>query len=504
MNTSDAVSIRPLLQNLPESDPGPIGFGATTKPTYTTDQAGKHITRDNLRFHDRNGDKKVDLSYTVDSSFTAQQQQRVRHAVQSWQDVANITFKERAEGADGTVNIKNNPRGDRGVATSPTRSTASTTATIGTLKAGSTPGLGSHFSVTAVHEVGHAIGLQHPGNYNGGGSTYNSGAVYAGDIKARSVMSYWSEKNQAGHDFQSSNPSAPMMDDIAAAQRLYGANHQTRNTDTTYGFNSNTEREAMTLKSATDKPIFCVWDGGGDDTLDFSGFSQNQKINLTAESFSDVGGLKGNVSIAKGCLVENAIGGSGNDLLIANQGGCRLKGGAGGDTLRGGAGADVCTYDKASDSTPQNPDLIENFTSGVDKIDVSGALKEAGVSGLVFTDRFSGRAGEAMLKHDPATGRSSLEIDLKGSGTADFLVKGIGEIKPADVLWQGQKPSVQPVPKVLPQPAPQPTPPVDVTPDMFSQLYEIVAKTLAALLQLFQRLLSPAHSSNPMAHKVER
>jgi len=68
------------------------------------------------------------------------------------------------------------------------------------------------------------------------------------------------------------NPSAPMMDDIAAAQRLYGANHQTRKTDTVYGFNSNTEREVMSLTSARDKPVFCVWDGGGVDTLDFPGF----------------------------------------------------------------------------------------------------------------------------------------------------------------------------------------------------------------------------------------
>ena len=482
------------LENLPPSDPGPYGVGAGRKPTFTTEQAGKYITRDNLHFHDRNGDKRIDLSYTVDPTFSAAQQRRVRQAVQYWEDVANISFKERAAGADGTVHIKNNPHGDRGVASSPSRGITTTTATVGTLRESSSPAQGSHFSVTNVHEIGHAIGLQHPGDYNGGGADYNNGARYAGDTKARSVMSYWSETNQAGHNFRYSNPSAPMMDDIAAAQRLYGANHKTRNTDTTYGFNSNTGRDAMTLTSARDKAIFCIWDGGGNDTLDCSGFSQNQNINLKAESFSDVGGLKGNVSIAKGCVVENAIGGAGRDVLTGNEADNRLKGGLGADRLRGGGGADIFDYDKASDSTPQQPDLIEDFTSGTDKIDVSGALKEARVGALTFTDRFSGRAGEALLRHDAATGRSSLEIDLKGSGSADLVVKSIGQIKPGDVQWQGQKPEVKPAPKVVPTPAPAPppAPPLDSSADPLAALREVMIKAFSALLQWIQNIVQPS------------
>ncbi|NWA38644.1 M10 family metallopeptidase C-terminal domain-containing protein [Pseudomonas reactans] len=500
MNNYDLRSMSPL-NNLPLSDPGPFGAGFGNKPSYTTDQAAKQLSRENLRFHDRNGDSKVDVNYTVDSSFTSQQQRRVRQAAQSWQDVANINFREQAGGTDGTLNIRNNPRGDRGVATSPNRSTSNTTATIGTLRESASPTLGSHFSVTAIHEIGHAIGLHHPGHYNGGTPNYQTGAAYAEDTKGRTVMSYFSEKNQKAHDFKGQNPSAPMMDDIAAAQRLYGANHQTRNTDTTYGFNSNTEREAMTLKSAADKPVFCVWDGGGVDTMDFSGFSQDQNINLNAESFSDVGGMKGNVSIAKGCTIENAIGGAGRDNLSGNEAANWIKGGGKGDSLRGG-GADTFVYDKASDSTPTDPDMIEDFTSGTDKIDVSGALKDAGVSGLVFTDRFTGKAGEAMLMHDASTGHSSLAIDLKGTGNAALLLKSKGEIKPADVLWGGKAPEVQPSPTPTPTPAPAPAPLPDKAQDSVAGLIQMFAISVLAFFSQLMSALTPS-SDQASAKKTQ-
>ncbi|USW94730.1 M10 family metallopeptidase C-terminal domain-containing protein [Pseudomonas proteolytica] len=69
----------------------------------------------------------------------------------------------------------------------------------------------------------------------------------------------------------------------------------------------------------------------------FSGYSQNQNINLNEQSFSDVGGMKGNVSIAKGVTLENAIGGSGSDVLTGNNADNRLKGGGGQDRLKGEA-----------------------------------------------------------------------------------------------------------------------------------------------------------------------
>ncbi|MFO2464877.1 M10 family metallopeptidase C-terminal domain-containing protein [Pseudomonas sp. 15FMM2] len=461
------------------------GYG---KRSFTTEQVANHLVRNNSRFHDRNGDQKIDVSFKLDG-FTERQRQCARQALQSWQDVANIKFHESAGKTDGSIQISGDRRMASGVATGPSRSHPNAWAKIGTQQAPDAPKLGSYFSTIMIHEIGHALGLAHPGNYNGSG-TYERDAQYAQDTKARTVMSYWSEKKQSGHDFRSLSPSAPMMDDIAAMQKLYGANHQTRNTDTTYGFNSNTNRECLSLKGAGDSALFCVWDGGGNDTLDFSGFSQNQTINLNAESFSSVGGLRGNVSVAKGVTLENAVGGAGADTLLGNEVDNRLQGGAGADRLRGGGGADTFVYTKASDSTAREPDVIEDFTSGVDKIDISDMLKKSGISALNFTERFTGRVGEAVLSHNSSTGIGSLEVDLTGDGKSDLLVTAKGEIKQGDVVVNAQRPQPQPQPVPTPQPAPTPAPTPTPTPEPTPapSLKVVMATLLREALAFFQQM----------------
>ena len=438
---------------------------ANNKKSFTTDQAAKHITRTGSQFHDLNNDGKIVVGFNFSGGFNAAQKERARQALQYWADVANIEFVENGSNTDGTISIRGTS-GMSGWAGLPNKYFSNVQANIGTSGA-QTPAMGSHFLGLLIHELGHTLGLSHPGTYDGGGFNYDRSAEYAQDTKARSVMSYWEETRQPGHNFARRSPAAPMMDDIAAAQRLYGANTKTRNTDTTYGFNSNAGREAYSLKHSSDKPVFTVWDGGGNDTLDFSGFSQNQTINLKAEAFSDVGGLRGNVSIAKGVSVENAIGGSGSDTLLGNEGNNRLTGGGGADKLHGGAGADTFAYHRVSDSTPQNPDLIQDFHSGIDKIDLAGVLQAAGLKSLNFADRFSGRAGEAVIGQDSATGRFTLTVDTTGNGTADLLITSQNQIKPTDVIWSGHIPTVipSPAPEPVVVPVPDPAPAPESTPD---------------------------------------
>lgn len=445
---------------------------ANNKKSFTTDQAAKHITRSNAKFKDSNRDGKVVVGFNFSGGFNAAQKERARQALQYWADIANIEFVENGSNTDGKITIKGTG-GSGGWATFPFGQHAKVQANIGT-SGGQNPTMGSHFLGLLIHELGHTLGLSHPGEYNGQGFNYERSAEYAQDTKARSVMSYWAETHQPGHKFAGRSPAAPMMDDVAAAQRLYGANTKTRNTDTIYGFNSNAGREVYSLKQGSDKPIFTVWDGGGNDTLDFSGFTQNQTINLKAEAFSDVGGLRGNVSIAKGVIVENAIGGAGNDTLTGNEGNNRLTGGKGADKLHGGAGADTFVYHRIGDSTPQNPDVIQDFQSGLDKIDLTGVLQEAGIKSLNFVDKFGTKAGDAVLGHDSKTGRSTLAVDTTGNGTADLMIASQSQIKQTDVIWNGEAPTVTPtpgptvVPVSEPVPSPVPSPisePTDSKPD---------------------------------------
>jgi serralysin len=145
----------------------------------------------------------------------------------------------------------------------------------------------------------------------------------------------------------------------------------------------------------------------------------------------------GNVSIAKGVTVENAIGGSGSDLLIGNSVSNELKGGAGNDILFGaggadklwgGSGSDTFVFAASSDSKPGAVDQILDFVSGLDKIDLTGITKGAG---LHFVNAFTGAAGDAVLT--TSGGNSLLSVDFSGHGVADFLVSTVGQAAFSDI-----------------------------------------------------------------------
>ena len=139
-------------------------------------------------------------------------------------------------------------------------------------------------------------------------------------------------------------PITPMMLDILAAQRLYGAatSGPLAGDNHIFGFNSNI---AEPIKPYFDfnqntQPVITIWGLGVHNTLDLSGWSTPSIINLAPGSFSSGNGFTNNIGIAFNTVIETAVGGSGNDTINGNAYDNILVGGPGNDLITGGPGAD--------------------------------------------------------------------------------------------------------------------------------------------------------------------
>lgn len=224
------------------------------------------------------------------------------------------------------------------------------------------PARGDYAYATLVHELGHALGLKHP--HEASGSFPSLPTTF--DSLEYTVMSYRSFQGAAtGYSNEAYGfPQSLMMLDIAALQTMYGADYSTNGGDTTYRWSPTTGEMSINGVGqgapGANKLLLTVWDGGGNDTYDFSAYSNDLSVDLNPGGWttttaaqlarlSPSGSIlaEGNVANAmlfnydQRSLIENAVGGRGNDTIVGNGGNNRLEGGAGNDTLLGGAGNDV-------------------------------------------------------------------------------------------------------------------------------------------------------------------
>lgn len=390
-----------------------------TKPDWPLARIVENLTRSGRRWPNSGGGATtITYGFTAEARFVESwraeypgfrpfappQREAARIALQSWSDVANVVFVEVADPGGGSQVRFANTTSESGHAWAyyPGPGTGGDVWINPRSTSNLDLAVGEYGLYTLIHEVGHALGLMHPGDYDAGEGypSFAADARYAQDTRQYTVMSYWSAWHSGGYHAFSSAATA-LLHDIAAIQAIYGANPSTRAGDTVYGFHSTAGRTAFDF-TINRNPVVALYDAGGTDTLDLSGFWQPARIDLRAGAFSDGGGLTGNLAIAIGTWIENAVGGPGDDTLYGNEVSNRLDGGAGDDILRGGLGDDLLIGGAGTDTAAYDG-FAAQYAVAFIGYGTYTILGPEGADRLDGVERLQFSSGEAVLIKDQLT-----------------------------------------------------------------------------------------------------
>jgi serralysin len=366
------------------------------------------------------------VAFDTASNWTTTEKAAFTAAMHLWSAEANVNFNivDASQGADVTISRASDGTASGGIISLERGDIGTTTlgqGLLGTIDIdtsvrGFGP-IGASFSTygaypweTVLHELGHVLGLGHGGAYNDG-TTDNSPQFTQYDNTAYSLMSY-----NEGPDYNaafvwgtsggySRSPVTPMMLDIVAAQRLYGAPvGGPLSGGQTFGFHTNIAGDIAQFFDFTvnTKPVVTLFDMGTNNTLDLSGFTIGSTVDLHQGTFSSVAGLINNIGIAFGTRIDTLIGGTGGDAIVGNDDSNVLMGGGSSDTITGGAGNDHIYGNLLSS--------VAGTTDGDDRIDAGGGSNY--VNGNAGNDTITAGTGSNRLYG----GQGNDELHVTGQG----------------------------------------------------------------------------------------
>lgn len=284
------------------------------------------------------------------------QKAAVRRAFDYLSSIINVTFTESNSAGQADINFGTNnqsTRGSSGYANVPNGSGDHPVYLFLDNSAGNTNTnmtQGSYGWQTLIHEIGHTLGLKHPGNYNASGGTMPGPFLpKALDSRLYTLMSYNNpagsmEVTLTGSRYSGStlNPSTYMMFDMAALQFMYGV-----------GNGQGVSDYQVTSFTADWSGMQTLWTPEGG-VLDASAVTNANIMDLRAGAFSSINvipksitdsfptslktaatymGLN-NVGLAYGSHISTAKGGSASDVFYTSTTvDVSIEGGDGNDTV---------------------------------------------------------------------------------------------------------------------------------------------------------------------------
>ncbi len=337
------------------------------------------------------------LSMTGFQEMTAAQKDAVRRAFAFYGKLINVTFTEVTDGSEGNINFGTNVQSSSaGYAYYPNSVAKGKTYMFlaNNQASNNDAGMqdGGYGYLSVLHEIGHTLGLKHPGNYNaGGGGTPGPYLTAANDNKQMTIMSYNDNNYSRGV-----NPTTPMLFDVAALQTLYGVNG-----------NSSTATNGVFAFDGSKNYLQTLWSTSGNDTIDLTGTTRGSAVNLNAGTYSNIdvrntaGGTlysgQRNVAIAFGAKINNV-------------------------TLSGTANvADTVTVNGAFKTG--SFDVINSFDAAADKIVLKKSLF-AGLSGTANIE-FGAAATKTNTRIlvNTTTGEVFYDADGRGKGVAKKIAQ---------------------------------------------------------------------------------